>query len=106
MFGVINLFMSCLIDCDIVIGKLQFLIFYFIFIDKFIFLLTCIFIFLVTPMPDNLQQFFKGLNITADQKKIFKKAFHTYYDAVQELLQSEHTVRILHRCALNPKLFF
>ncbi|XP_044461483.1 regulator of nonsense transcripts UPF2 [Mangifera indica] len=37
------------------------------------------------------EEFFKGLNITADQKKIFKKAFHTYYDAVQELLQSEHT---------------
>lgn len=37
-------------------------------------------------------QFYKGLNITADQKKIFKKALNTYYDAVQELLQSEHSV--------------
>ncbi|KAF9596961.1 hypothetical protein IFM89_014605 [Coptis chinensis] len=36
-------------------------------------------------------QFFKGLNITADQKKIFRKAFFTYYDAAVELLQSEHT---------------
>ncbi|XWS66111.1 hypothetical protein CRYUN_Cryun05aG0172300 [Craigia yunnanensis] len=34
--------------------------------------------------------FFKGLNITADQKKTFRKAFHAYYDAVTELLQSEH----------------
>ncbi|XP_010253476.1 PREDICTED: regulator of nonsense transcripts UPF2 isoform X2 [Nelumbo nucifera] len=37
------------------------------------------------------EEFFKGLNITADQKKIFKKAFYTYYDAAAELLQSEHT---------------
>uniref|UniRef100_A0A5B6Z5R2 Putative regulator of nonsense transcripts UPF2 isoform X2 n=1 Tax=Davidia involucrata TaxID=16924 RepID=A0A5B6Z5R2_DAVIN len=36
------------------------------------------------------EEFFKGLNITADQKKFFKKAFHTYYDAAAELLQSEH----------------
>ncbi|CAK7325553.1 unnamed protein product [Dovyalis caffra] len=36
------------------------------------------------------EEFFKGVSITADQKKIFKKAFHTYYDAVSELLQSEH----------------
>ena len=39
-------------------------------------------------------QFFKGLNITTDQKKFFKKAFHTYYDAAAELLQSEHAVRL------------
>lgn len=38
-------------------------------------------------------QFFKSLNITADQKKFFRKVFHTYYDAASELLQSEHTVR-------------
>ncbi|KAM7492124.1 hypothetical protein LguiA_035045 [Lonicera macranthoides] len=38
-----------------------------------------------------LEEFFKGLSITADQKKFFKKAFHTYYDAAAELLQSEHT---------------
>ncbi|XP_030932206.1 regulator of nonsense transcripts UPF2 [Quercus lobata] len=36
------------------------------------------------------EEFFKGLNITTDQKKFFKKAFHTYYDAAAELLQSEH----------------
>ncbi|XP_022746547.1 regulator of nonsense transcripts UPF2-like isoform X2 [Durio zibethinus] len=35
-------------------------------------------------------EFFKGLNITADQKKTLRKAFHAYYDAVSELLQSEH----------------
>ena len=39
-----------------------------------------------------LLQFLKGLNITADQKKIFKKAFHVYYDAVSEVLHTEHTV--------------
>lgn len=42
-----------------------------------------------------LPQFFKGLNITPDQKKFFKKAFQAYYEAAAELLQSEHTVRIL-----------
>ncbi|KAH7547967.1 hypothetical protein JRO89_XS14G0045500 [Xanthoceras sorbifolium] len=49
-------------------------------------------IFLGLPLSgqDIYEEFFKGLNITADQKKIFKKAFHVYYDAVQELLQSEH----------------
>jgi hypothetical protein len=49
---------------------------------------------LLIASSDNLPQFFKGLNITADQKKFFKKAFQTYYEAVAELLQSEHTVRI------------
>lgn len=38
-----------------------------------------------------VEEFFKGLNITADHKKVFKKAFHTYYDAAVELLRSEHT---------------
>lgn len=37
------------------------------------------------------EEFFKGLNITADQKKFFKKAFHSYYDVAAELLRSEHT---------------
>ncbi|XP_061975428.1 regulator of nonsense transcripts UPF2-like [Populus nigra] len=32
----------------------------------------------------------EGLNITTDQKKTFRKAFHAYYDAVAELLQSDH----------------
>lgn len=39
-----------------------------------------------------LLQFFKGLNITAEQKKFFRKALHSYYEAAAELLQSEHTV--------------
>nr|KAJ0200144.1 hypothetical protein LSAT_V11C600308900 [Lactuca sativa] len=30
----------------------------------------------------------EGLNITSDQKKVFKKAFHTYHDAAVELLRS------------------
>ncbi|KAG2652513.1 hypothetical protein PVAP13_1NG357700 [Panicum virgatum] len=34
-------------------------------------------------------EFFKDLNVTADQK-FFKKALNSYYDAVAELLQSEH----------------
>ncbi|KAF8397616.1 hypothetical protein HHK36_016536 [Tetracentron sinense] len=37
------------------------------------------------------EEFFKGLNITQDQKKFFRKAFFTYHDAAAELLQSEHT---------------
>ncbi|GMN51185.1 hypothetical protein TIFTF001_020343 [Ficus carica] len=36
------------------------------------------------------EEFFKGLNITADQKKFFRKALHAYYEAAVELLQSEH----------------
>jgi hypothetical protein len=39
-----------------------------------------------------LMQFFKDLNVTADQKKFFKKALNSYYDVVAELLQSEHVV--------------
>jgi regulator of nonsense transcripts 2 len=35
-------------------------------------------------------EFFKDLNVTADQKKFFKKALNSYYDVVAELLQSEH----------------
>ncbi|KAL2555376.1 Regulator of nonsense transcripts UPF2 [Forsythia ovata] len=40
---------------------------------------------------DILEEFFKGLNITAEHKKFFRKAFQTYYDAAVELLQAEHT---------------
>ncbi|KAL4017885.1 hypothetical protein IC575_021461 [Cucumis melo] len=43
------------------------------------------------PTAQDHEEFFKSLNITADQKKFFRKAFHTYYDAAAELLQSEHT---------------
>ncbi|KAL3655076.1 Regulator of nonsense transcripts upf2 [Castilleja foliolosa] len=39
---------------------------------------------------DILEEFFKGLNVSADQKKLFCKAFQTYYDAAVELLHSEH----------------
>ncbi|XP_062219731.1 LOW QUALITY PROTEIN: regulator of nonsense transcripts UPF2-like [Phragmites australis] len=35
-------------------------------------------------------EFVKDLNVTADQKKFFKKALNSYYDVVAELLQSEH----------------
>ncbi|KAI3989871.1 hypothetical protein MKX01_040841 [Papaver californicum] len=36
------------------------------------------------------EEFFKDLNVTADQKKIFKKTIYAYYDVAAELLQSEH----------------
>ncbi|KAJ7976241.1 regulator of nonsense transcripts UPF2 [Quillaja saponaria] len=50
-------------------------------------------IFLGLPLTGQevYEEFFKGLNITADQKKLFRKAFHTYYDAAAELLKSEHS---------------
>lgn len=38
-----------------------------------------------------IEEFFKGLNITADQKKFFRKSLNTYYDAAAELLHSEHS---------------
>ncbi|ONK66025.1 uncharacterized protein A4U43_C06F3400 [Asparagus officinalis] len=50
-----------------------------------------IFLGLHQPGQEVNDEFFRGLNVTADQKKIFKKAFHSYYDAVAELLQSEHS---------------
>jgi len=36
----------------------------------------------------------KGLNITADQKKVIRKASYSFYDTAAELLQSEHSVSI------------
>ncbi|CAI0442891.1 unnamed protein product [Linum tenue] len=36
------------------------------------------------------EEFFRGLNITPEQRKMFRKPFHAYHDAVSELLQSEH----------------
>lgn len=53
---------------------------------------------------DIVLQFFKGLNITTDQKKFFRKAFHTYYDAAAELLQSEHDVRVFKLLLFFKKL--
>lgn len=32
--------------------------------------------------------------MTSDQKRFFRKAFQTYYDASVELLQSERAVRL------------
>ncbi|KAF2294839.1 hypothetical protein GH714_021318 [Hevea brasiliensis] len=49
------------------------------------------------------EEFFKGLNITADQKKIFKKAFSTYFDAVSELLQSEHALVLVSQAMILGK---
>ncbi|XP_010319853.1 regulator of nonsense transcripts UPF2 isoform X2 [Solanum lycopersicum] len=39
---------------------------------------------------DILEELFKALNVTTDQKRFFRKVFQTYYDASVELLQSEH----------------
>lgn len=47
-------------------------------------------VFLGLPISGQDEDFFKGLGVTAEQKKNFKKAFNTYYDALAELLQSEH----------------
>ena len=55
---------------------------------------------------DSFVQFFKGLNIAPDQKKTIRKAFHTYYDAVAELLQSEHTVRSSQELGSFSCIFF
>ncbi|XP_077212935.1 regulator of nonsense transcripts UPF2 [Tasmannia lanceolata] len=45
-------------------------------------------------LPQSVQEiheeFFNGLNVTADQKKIFRKAINSYYDASADLLHSEH----------------
>ncbi|XP_062092881.1 regulator of nonsense transcripts UPF2 [Humulus lupulus] len=50
-------------------------------------------IFLGLPLTGQevYEEFFKGLNITADQKKFFRKVLHAYYEAASELLQTEHT---------------
>ncbi|KAF4382282.1 hypothetical protein G4B88_011611 [Cannabis sativa] len=50
-------------------------------------------IFLGLPLSGQevYEEFLKGLNITSDQKKIFRKALHAYYEAASELLQTEHT---------------
>ncbi|KAL3732115.1 hypothetical protein ACJRO7_028884 [Eucalyptus globulus] len=49
-------------------------------------------IFLGLPLTGQeiYEEFYKGLNITAEQKKIFRKAVHAYYESAAELLQSEH----------------
>ncbi|CAA6669823.1 unnamed protein product [Spirodela intermedia] len=56
------------------------------------------------PGQEINDEFFKGLNITVDQKKILKKAFQTYYDAITEVLRLEHST--LHQMEIeNAKLF-
>ncbi|KFK36817.1 hypothetical protein AALP_AA4G175200 [Arabis alpina] len=47
-------------------------------------------VFLGLPISGHDKDFFKGLDVAAEQKKNFKKAFNTYYDALADLLQSEH----------------
>ncbi|KAK7281415.1 hypothetical protein RIF29_09392 [Crotalaria pallida] len=50
-----------------------------------------IFLGLSVTGPEIHEEFFKGLNITADQKKVVRKACYAFYDATAELLQSEHS---------------
>ncbi|KAG5006500.1 hypothetical protein JHK85_025042 [Glycine max] len=50
-----------------------------------------IFLGLSVSGPEIHEEFFKGLNITADQKKVLRKACYSFYDAAAELLQSEHS---------------
>ncbi|KAG5226828.1 YCF protein [Salix suchowensis] len=49
-----------------------------------------VFLGLPPSAQETQEEFLKGHSITTDQKKVFRKAFHTYYDGVAELLQSEH----------------
>uniref|UniRef100_A0A804NTM5 MIF4G domain-containing protein n=1 Tax=Zea mays TaxID=4577 RepID=A0A804NTM5_MAIZE len=46
--------------------------------------------FFVGLQPHGQEAYDEDLNVTAEQKKFFKKALNSYYDAVAELLQSEH----------------
>lgn len=62
--------------------------------------------FQTSNLLSGLLQFFKGLNVTADQKKFFKKALHSYYDAVTELLLSEHNVSLFSEKYYFVHLFF
>ncbi|CAL0304876.1 unnamed protein product [Lupinus luteus] len=50
-----------------------------------------IFIGLSVTGPQIHEEFFKGLNITTDQKKVIRKACYSFYDTAAELLQSEHS---------------
>ncbi|XP_031488247.1 regulator of nonsense transcripts UPF2 [Nymphaea colorata] len=49
-----------------------------------------IFLGLAQSGQDINEECFKDLNITADQKKAFRKAVFSYYDSATDLLQSEH----------------
>ncbi|CAN6443435.1 unnamed protein product [Victoria cruziana] len=49
-----------------------------------------VFLGLAQSGQDINEECFKDLNITADQKKVFRKAVFSYYDAAADLLQSEH----------------
>ncbi|XP_019415182.1 PREDICTED: regulator of nonsense transcripts UPF2-like isoform X10 [Lupinus angustifolius] len=50
-----------------------------------------IFIGLSVTGPEIHEEFFKGLNITTDQKKVIRKACYSFYDTAAELLQAEHS---------------
>ncbi|VFQ65700.1 unnamed protein product [Cuscuta campestris] len=41
---------------------------------------------------DIFEEFFKGLSVTTELKRLLRKAFQTYHDAAVELLQSEHAL--------------
>ncbi|OIV97285.1 hypothetical protein TanjilG_07037 [Lupinus angustifolius] len=50
-----------------------------------------IFIGLSVTGPEIHEEFFKGLSITADQKKVIRKACYSFYDTAADILQSEHS---------------
>ncbi|WJX29255.1 Regulator of nonsense transcripts upf2 [Trifolium repens] len=50
-----------------------------------------IFLGLSVTEPEIHEEFLKGLNITADQKKVIRKACYSFYESAAELLQSEHS---------------
>ncbi|KAE9608234.1 putative up-frameshift suppressor 2 [Lupinus albus] len=50
-----------------------------------------IFIGLSVTGPEIHEEFFKGLSIMADQKKVIRKACFSFYDTAAEILQSEHS---------------
>lgn len=60
------------------------------FVPRIVLYASCV----LYSCTDILIQFFKGLTITADQKKVLRKACYAFYDAAAELLQSEHSVRV------------
>ncbi|XP_078437885.1 regulator of nonsense transcripts UPF2 [Wolffia australiana] len=44
------------------------------------------------PEQEVNEKFFKGLNVTADQRKILRKYIFAFYDSIAEVLRSEHSM--------------
>ncbi len=73
--------------------------------QRFNLLVTMFFIFLFpsTSTPCIFSEF-KELSMTADQKKLLRKMFQSFLDAVVELLQSEHVVGLNFYFDVEPVL--